>query len=397
MSSGKSLGVINFKLTEEQEMIRKMAADFADKEIKPFVLEWDKNEHTPMDLFDKMFDLGLTTIGVPAEYGGMELDNFTRYTVIEEIAQRDAGIATSVAATSLLSTDPVMVGANDEQKKWWFGRMMEGAMGAFCLTEPNAGSDALGGMAMKCVKDGNDWILNGSKIFITNGPIAKHFTVFATTDRALGNKCICCFMVDADFPGVKIGKKEDKLGIRTSSTSEVTFDEVRVPGWMCIGGEGGGAAVLMETLDLSRTAVAAMATGISTAALNYAIEYSNERKQFGKPIGSFQAIQFMLADMAALTEASRLLYLKAAWLQDNGLPFKMASNIAKMYAADAAMKNSTDAVQIYGGYGYSKEYPVEKLMRDAKIMQIFEGTVQVQRMVIGKYLTTDGKYSYVYL
>ena len=274
--------------------------------------------------------------------------------------------------------------------------MMEGAMGAFCLTEPNAGSDALGGMAMKCVKDGNDWILNGSKLFITNGPIAKQFTVFGTMDRAMGIKGICCFMVDADFPGVKIGKKEDKLGIRTSSTSEVAFDDVRVPGWMCIGGEGGGAPVLMETLDYSRTAVAAMATGICTAALNYAIEYSNERKQFGKPISSFQAIQFMLADMAALTEASRLLYQKAAWMQDNGLPFKMASNIAKMYAADAAMKVSTDAVQIYGGYGYSKEYPVEKLMRDAKIMQIFEGTVQVQRMVIGKYLSTEGKYKYVY-
>jgi butyryl-CoA dehydrogenase len=202
-------------------------------------------------------------------------------------------------------------------------------------------------------------------------------------------------MVDVDFPGVKIGKKEDKLGIRTSSTSEVVFEDVRVPGWMCIGGAGGGAPVLMETLDFSRTAVAAMATGICTAALNYAIEYSNERKQFGKPISSFQMIQVMLADMAASTEAARLLYQKAAWLQDNGLPFKMASNIAKMYAADAAMKNSTDAVQIYGGYGYSKEYPVEKLMRDAKIMQIFEGTVQVQRMVIAKYLSTEGKYKYI--
>ncbi|MCL2154697.1 MAG: acyl-CoA dehydrogenase family protein, partial [Leptospirales bacterium] len=297
---------------------------------------------------------------------------------------------------SLLATDPVMVGANDEQKKWWFGRMMEGGMGAFCLTEPNAGSDALGGMSMKCVKDGNDWILSGIKQFITNAPFAKQFTVFATMDRALGNKGICCFMVDGDAPGIKIGKKEDKLGIRTSSTSEVFFEDVRVPGWMCIGGEGGGAPVLMETLDFSRTAVAAMATGISTAALNYAIEYANERKQFGKPISSFQAVQFMLTDMAALTEASRLLYQKAAWLQDNGLPFKMSSNIAKMYAADAAMKNSIDAVQIYGGYGYSKEYPVEKLMRDAKIMQIFEGTVQVQRMVIGKYLSTEGKYNYKY-
>lgn len=388
-------GSVGFRLTEEQEMIRQMTADFADNEIKPFVGEWDKNEHTPMDVLDKMYELGLTNIGVPSEYGGMELDNVTRYIVADEIAQRDAGLATTIVASSLLATDPVMVAANDEQKKWWFGRMLEGAMCAFCLTEPNAGSDALG-MSMKCTKDGNDWILNGVKQFITNGPFAKQFTVFATMDRSLGNKGICCFMVDRDFPGVKIGNKEDKLGIRVSSTSEVIFEDVRVPGWMCIGGEGKGAPVLMETLDYSRTAVAAMATGISTAALNFSIEYANDRKQFGKPIASFQAIQFMLADMAATTEASRLLYLKAAWLQDNGLPFKMASNIAKMYSADAAMKNSIDAVQIYGGYGYSKEYPVEKLMRDAKIMQIFEGTVQVQRMVIGKYLSTEGKYTYTY-
>jgi len=387
---------INFNFTEEQQMIIEMAANFADNEIKPFAAEWDKNEHTPMDLFEKMFELGLTTIGVPVEYGGMELDNLTRYMIIDEIAQRDAGVATTITANSLLSTDPVMVGANDEQKKWWFGRMMEGSMGAFCLTEPNAGSDALGGMSMKCTKDGNDWILNGAKQFITNAEFAKQFTVFATMDRTLGNKGICCFMVDGEAKGIKVGKKEDKLGIRTSSTAEIFFEDVRVPGWMCIGGEGGGAPVLMETLDYSRTAVAAMATGISTAALNYSIAYSNERKQFGKPISSFQAIQFMLTDMAALTEASRLLYLKAAWLQDHGHPFKMASNIAKMYAADAAMKNTVDAVQIYGGYGYSKEYPVEKLMRDAKIMQIFEGTVQVQRMVIGKYLTTRGKYYYLY-
>jgi butyryl-CoA dehydrogenase len=395
-TSGKNLATIGFALTEEQKMMIQMAADFSDKEIKPFAGEWDKNEHTPMDVLQKMFELGLTTIGVPAEYGGMELDNLTRYMIVDEIAQRDTGIATTITGISLLSTDPVMVAANDEQKKWWFGRMMEGAMGAFCLTEPNAGSDALGGMAMKCTKDGNDWILNGSKLFITNAPFAKQFTLFATMDRSLGNKGICCFMIDADTPGVKIGKKEDKLGIRTSSTSEVFFEDARVPGWMCIGGAGGGAPVLMETLDYSRTAVAAMATGISTAALNYSIEYANERKQFGKPLSSFQMIQAMLADMAATTEASRLLYQKAAWMQDNGLPFKMASNIAKMYAADAAMKNSTDAVQIYGGYGYSKEYPVEKLMRDAKIMQIFEGTVQVQRMVIAKYLSTEGKYKYVY-
>ena len=315
--------------------------------------------------------------------------------VADELAQRDAGIGTTVVASSLLATDPIMVAANHKQKKWWFGRMLEGAMCAFCLTEPEAGSDALG-LSMKCTKDGSDWILSGTKQFITNGGFARQFSVFATMDKSLGNKGINGFMVDKDFPGVRVGNKEEKLGIRTSSTTEVIFDDVRVPGWMCLGGEGHGTAILMETLDYSRTAIAALATGISTGALNAAIAYANERKQFGKPISSFQAIQFMLADMAATTEASRLLYQKAAWLQDNGLPFKLASNIAKMYSADSAMKNSVDAVQIFGGYGYSKEYPVEKYMRDAKIMQIFEGTVQVQRMVIGKYLSKDGKLNYTY-
>ena len=392
--NGQETG-FGFKLTEEQEMIRQMTAEFADNEIKPFAGEWDQNDHVPMDVFKKMHELGLTNIGVPAEYDGQGLDNFTRYTVIEELANRDAGIATSVVASSLLASDPVMVGANNEQKKWWYGRMLEDAMCGFCLTEPGAGSDALG-MSTKCVKDGNDWILNGAKQFITNGGFAKQFSVFATTDKSLGNKGICCFMVDRDFPGVKIGKKEDKLGIRSTSTTEVIFEDVRVPGWMCIAAEGKGTPVLMETLDYSRTAVAAMATGIATGALNEAIAYSNERKQFGKPISTFQAIQFMLADMATQTEAARLLYQKAAWAQDNGLSFKLLSNMAKMYAADTAMKVSTDAVQVFGGYGFVKEYPVEKFMRDAKIMQIFEGTVQVQRMVIGKYLTKDGKYTYTF-
>jgi butyryl-CoA dehydrogenase len=206
----------------------------------------------------------------------------------------------------------------------------------------------------------------------------------------MGNKGLCAFMVDKDFPGVSIGPKEDKLGIRSTSTTQVIFEDVRVPGWMMLGGEGKGTPILMETLDLSRTAIAALATGISTAALTAALAYANERQQFGKPISTFQAISFMLADMATAVETSRLLYQKAAWLQDNDLPFKMPSNMAKMYAADSAMKVTVDAVQVFGGYGYTKEKPVEKYMRDAKPMQIFEGTVQEQRMVIRKYLSQNG-------
>lgn len=380
---------MDLRLTEEQEMIRQMAADFAANEIAPYAIEWDKADEVPFDTIAKMQELGLMTIGVPAEYGGDGLDWLSKYLVVEEIGGGDAGLGTMIVASALLGTDPIVVGANDEQKKWWYGRMLEGAVAAFCLTEPGAGSDALG-MSTKCVKDGDDWILNGTKQFITNGGFAKQFSVFATTDKKLGNKGITAFMVDRDTPGVSIGNKEDKLGIRSTSTTQVIFEDVRVPGWMCLGGEGGGTPILMETLDLSRTAIAALATGIAQAALSAAINYANERQQFGKPISTFQAISFMLADMATAVETSRLLYHKAAWLQDNGLPFKLASNMAKMYAADSAMKVSTDAIQVFGGYGYTKEYPVEKYMRDAKIMQIFEGTTQVQRMVIGKYLSKGG-------
>lgn len=385
---------MDFRLSEEQEMIRQMAADFTANEIAPYAIEWDKADEVPFDTVAKMQELGLMTIGIPAEYGGDGLDWLSKYLVIDELGQGDAGLSTMVVASSLLASDPIWVGANDEQKKWWYGRMLEGAVSAFCLTEPGAGSDALG-MSCKCVKDGNDYILNGTKQFITNGGFAKNFTVFATLDKKLGNKGLCAFMVDKDFPGVSIGPKEDKLGIRSTSTTQVIFEDVRVPAWMMLGGEGQGTPILMETLDLSRTAIAALATGIATAALKAALAYASERQQFGKPIASFQAIQFMLADMATATETARLLYQKAAWLQDNELPFKMISNMAKMYAADTAMKVSTDAVQVLGGYGYTKEYPVEKYMRDAKITQIFEGTVQVQRMVIGKYLSSNGYNPYV--
>lgn len=384
---------MNFSLTEEQEMIRQMAADFADNEIAPYAGDWDKNHLVPFNTIAKMQELGLMTIGVPAEYGGDGLEWLSKYLVCEEIAQGDAGLATTMIASTLLASDPIWVSANDEQKKWWYGRMLEGAICAFGLTEPGAGSDALG-MSCKCFKDGNDYIINGTKQFITNGGHAKNLSVFASLDKSLKNKGICAFMVDRDTPGISIGPEEDKLGIRSSSTTQVIFEDVRVPAWMMLGSEGGGTPILMETLDLSRTAIAAMATGVATAALNASINYANERQQFGKPIASFQAVSFKLADMATAVETSRLLYQKAAWLQDNELPFKIVSNMAKMYSADSAMKVSIDAVQIHGGYGYVKEYPVEKYMRDAKIMQIFEGTVEVQRMVIGKYLSQQGYHAY---
>lgn len=380
---------MDFRLTEEQEMIRQMAADFSANEIVPYCIEWDKADEVPMETMAKMQELGLMTIGVPAEFGGDGLDNVSKCLVCEEISKGDAGLGTAIAASTLLASDPVIVGATDEQKKWWYGRQLEGAVCAFCLTEPGAGSDALG-MATKCVKDGNDYILNGTKQFITNGGIAQQFTVFGTLDKKLGNKGICAFMVDKDLPGVTIGNKEDKLGIRSSSTTQIVFEDVRVPASMMLGAEGKGLAILMETLDLSRTAIAALATGIATACVEASLNYANERQQFGKPIASFQAISFKMADMAVRAEASRLLYLKAAYLQDIGGAFKTISSMAKLYAGDSAMTNAVEAIQIFGGYGYTKEYPVEKYLRDAKIMQIFEGTAEVQRMVIGKYLSKNG-------
>jgi len=384
---------VDFTLSDEQKMIRQMARDFATNEIAPYASQWDKEDRCPMETIAQMQELGLMSIGVPAEFGGPGLDNISMCGVMEELARGDAGLATVVMASALLGSDPVLVGADADQKKWWYGRMLEGAIAAFCLTEPGAGSDALA-MSTKCIKDGDDYILNGTKQFITNGEIAQQFTVLATVDKKLGNKGICCFMVERDTPGVIISKKEDKLGIRSSCTNQVIFEDVRVPAKNLLGSEGQGMAIVMQTLDLSRTGVAAMATGICQASLEASLQYAGERQQFGKPINSFQGIQFILADMAMNTETSRLLYTKAASLQDAGLPYKSVSSMAKAWAGDAAVKVSCDAIQVFGGYGYTKDYPVEKYYRDAKIMQIYEGTAQVQRMVIGKDLSKNGYIPY---
>ncbi len=380
---------MDFRLSDEQKMTRQMARDFADNEIAPYAAQWDREDRCPLETVAKMQELGLMTIGVPEEFGGPGLDNVSMCGVMEELARGDAGLATVVMASALLGSDPVLIGANAEQKKWWYGRMLEGAITAFCLTEPGAGSDALG-MATKCIKDGDSYVLNGTKQFITNGEIAQQYTVLATLDKKLGNKGICAFIVDRDTPGITISKKEDKLGIRSSCTNQVVFEDVKVPAKNLLGAEGQGMAIVMQTLDLSRTGVAAMATGICQASLEAALQYANERQQFGKSISAFQGIQFILADMGMYTETSRLLYMKAASLQDAGLPYKSTSSMAKAWAGDAAVKVSCDAIQVFGGYGYTKEYPVEKYYRDAKIMQIYEGTAQVQRMVIGKDLSKNG-------
>ena len=376
---------MDFKFSDEQEMMRKMTRDFVDNEIAPYAGQWDKDNAFPHDVVKKMFELGLTTVGVPAEYGGAGLDHVAQNLVMEELGRGDAGIATTACASTLLAADPVLIAANDEQKKWWYGLQNEGALAGFCLTEPGAGSDA-GGLATKCVKDGDYYILNGTKQFISNGGVAGLYTVFATLDKKLGLKGMCCFMVDRNTPGITIGPKEDKLGIRSSNTTSVIFEDVKVPAKNLLGAEGDGFKIAMRTLDISRASVAAMAVGICQASLEASVQYAKERMQFGKPIASFQAVQFMLADMAQYTQAARLLYLEASSKQDMGLPFTQIASLAKCFAGDAAMKIATDAVQVFGGYGYSKEYPVEKYFRDAKIMQIFEGTAQIQRVVIANDL-----------
>jgi len=373
---------MDFRLSEEQEMMKKMAHDFAANEIAPYASEWDKNHVYPEECLKKMQEVGLMNIGVPAEYGGPGLDHVAQNVVAEEISWGDAGIATIMAASTLLATDPVLIAGNHEQKKWWFDRMNEGVLGAFCLTEPGAGSDAAG-LSTRCQKVGDEYILNGTKQFISNGGTAGMYTVLATMDKKMGTKGMCAFMVDRDTPGITIGKVEDKLGIRTSNTTEVIFEDVRVPAKNLLGKEGQGFYIIMKTLDYSRASVAALATGVAQRCLDESLEYAKMRQQFGKPIASFQAIQFKLADMAMRIEASRLLYLEASSLQDMGVPrFSKAASLAKAYAGDAAMFCAIEAVQVFGGYGYTKEYPVEKLMRDAKIFQIYEGTGEVQRLVI---------------
>lgn len=379
---------MDFRLTEEQEMMRRMAREFADNEIAPYAQQWDKDNIFPEETVKKMHELGLMTIGVPAEYGGPGLDHVAQNIVTEEIARGDAGIATTMAASTLLAADPVLIAGTHEQKKWFYGMQNEGAIAAFCLTEPEAGSDAAN-LSTRCIKDGDYYILNGTKQFISNGGVAQLYVVFATLDKKLGHKGICAFMVDRNTPGISVGPKEDKLGIRSSNTTQVIFEDVRVPAKNLLGKEGDGFKIAMKTLDLSRASVAAMAVGVAQAAMEASIKYAKERKQFGKPIASFQAVQFMLADMAQYIHAARLLYLEASSRQDMGLPFTQIASLAKCFAGDTAMKVATDAVQIFGGYGYTKEYPVEKYFRDAKIMQIFEGTAQVQRLVIANDLLRD--------
>lgn len=375
--------MLGFDPTPEQEALREMVHKFAANEIRPRAAEWDRDGVFPLELFRKAFDLGLMTGFIPERYGGQGLTMLETCILEEEISWGCSGVATSMNANAL-ALGPILLAGTEEQKRAFVQPFAtEFRFASFCLTEPGAGSDA-GGIATTARRDGDGYVLNGRKCFITNGAHASQYTVFASTDRSRAHRGLSAFVVPRETPGVSSGKKEDKMGQRASETSDVLFEDVRVPEANRLGAEEEGFKIAMRTIDYARAGVAAMAVGVARAAYEHAAEYGRQRVQFGQPIAMNQAIYFLLADMATDIEAARLLTWKAAWLADQGKRNTKESSFAKAFAADLAMRAATDAVQIFGGYGYMKDYPVEKLMRDAKLLQIFEGTSQIQRMVIAK-------------
>lgn len=371
---------MDFNFTEDQLALKKIAQDFVAKEITPYSLDMDKEAAMRPGLLEKMDQAGMLNLAIPEEYDGPGLDAVSIALVYEELGKGCAGVATSVAANSLASY-PVILAGNEEQKKKFFSVINSGKLAAFALTEPGAGSDA-GAVATSATKNGDDYILNGTKCFITNGGLADIYVIFANARKSAGVRGLTAFIVERGTPGFSIGKEEHKMGIRASNTCELVLDNVCVPAANRIGREGEGFKLAMKTLDAARPFVGAVSVGLCQAAFEQAVKYSKERVQFGKPIASFQLVQAMLADMAMQIEAARLLVYKACWMKDQGVDYSKESAIAKCFAADTAMKVTVDAVQVLGGYGYSQEYPVEKYMRDAKIMQIYEGTNQIQRLVI---------------
>src|SRR5438270_2066504 len=375
--------MVDFTLTDEQRNLREMAHDFAVKEIRPVAWEYDRDGTWPEDIIEKAWELGLMNSHIEEEYGGAGAGYLDGCLIEEELSWGCSGIQTSLVCNGLATT-PIALGGSEEIKQKYLGMLTEAPkLASFCLTEPDAGSD-VSGMRTSAVKMGDKYVINGSKCFITNGGYADYYTVYAKTDKEAGHKGISAFVVDRNLDGVTVDKKEDKLGQRASNTATISFNDVRVPAGNLLGEENHGFKLAMMTLDRTRPGVSAMAVGIARAAFEFATEYSKERVQFGVPIAMHQAIQFMIADMATKIEAARLLVWQFASLLDQGKRNTLASSHAKRFAADTAMEVAVDAVQVYGGYGFIKEYPVEKLMRDAKIMQLYEGTSQIQRLVIAR-------------
>jgi len=377
---------LDFELTEEQRMIRNMVREFADKEIAPIAARIDREGEFPWDTVRKMGQMGLMGMTVPQEYGGSGLDRVSYNIALEEIGRVCASTGLTVEAHNTLGVGHIYELGNEEQRRKYLPRLTSGeAMAAWALTEPNAGSDA-GSLQTTAVREGDEYVLNGTKQFITSGHVAEVTTVMAKTDPSKGVKGISAFIVEKGTPGFRLGVEEDKLGMRGSITSEIVLEDCRVPAENLVGEPGKGFTGAMSILDRGRVAIAALAVGLAQGALDHSISYAKERVQFGRPIGKNQAVQWKLADIATSVESARLLVYRAAWMEQKGMDFSKEASMAKLFASELCVRAATEAIQIHGGYGYTKEYPVERLFRDSKLYTIGEGTSEVQRMVIAKKL-----------
>ena len=373
-----------YLISEEAQDLLQDVKNFCDKEVAEQCKEYDVSGEWPKAIYDKAVEQGYQALEVPEEFGGPGLSRVDVAALIEQMAIADAGFATTISASGL-GMKPVLIAGTDEQKQHVCDLILDGGFGAFCLTEPGAGSDASAGKTT-AVKDGDEYVLNGRKCFITNGGVASFYCVTAMTDKSKGTKGISAFIVEKDFPGFSIGKKEKKMGIRGSATCELIMENCIVPAENLLGQEGKGFGIAMKTLDGGRIGIASQALGIAQGAMDETVKYVKERKQFGKSLGQFQNTQFQLADLQTKVEASRLLVRQAAYKKDLKVPYSADAAMAKLFAAETAMEVTTKAVQFHGGYGYTREYPVERMMRDAKITEIYEGTSEVQRMVIAANL-----------
>ncbi|MDO6656296.1 acyl-CoA dehydrogenase [Anaerobacillus sp. 1_MG-2023] len=373
--------------TEEQKMMQKMVRDFAEKEIAPIVEEMEETDRFPREVIKRMGELGLMGIPIPEAYGGAEMDYTSYIIAIHELSKVSATVGVILSVHTSVGTLPILAFGTEEQKKRYIPKLATGEyLGAFALTEPSSGSDA-SSMKTRAVRDGDHYILNGSKIFITNGGEADTYVAFARTNpEEKGSKGVTAFIIEHDMPGFSVGKKEKKMGLNGSNTVEIIFEDCRVPVENRLGEEGQGFKIAMANLESGRIGIAAQSLGIAEAALNYATAYAKERHQFGKPIGQNQVLGFKLADMATEVEAAKLLTYRAADLKNHGIPCMQEVSMAKLFASKAAVKASIEAVQVYGGYGYTKDYPVERLFRDAKVCEIYEGTSEIQKIVISRNL-----------
>lgn len=377
---------MNFDLTNEQQMIRENVYDFAQNEIVPGAAERDKTGKFPMDLIKKMADLGLMGLPVEEKYGGAGADYVSYLLATEEITRADASLGLTYDAHIALGTAPIWYFGNEEQKQKYLPVLCSAeAMGALGLTEPEAGSDS-GATKTTAVPDGDSWVINGSKCFITNAGYSKFLTITAVTEKGIGTKGISTFIVPTDAPGFEIRSNYEKMGLHSSNTTELFFDNVRIPKENLLGPLNGGFKQIMKVLDGGRLAVAAMCVGIAQACLDASVKYAGERVQFGKTLSKFQAIQFKLADMKMNIELGRIMYLKGGWLKDNNRPYTQEASIAKLFCSEMATRAALEAIQIHGGYGYTKEFPVERYLRDAKLLEIGEGTSEVQRIIISRGL-----------